>query len=226
MKKISVLILSIFFLISFNSAFSQEPCKVLKPEIAGKYEGGCKNGLANGKGVSQGTDKYDGRFKNGLPDGSGKYTWSTGEIYDGGWKEGKKEGTGKFYYKKDGADSTLTGIWKNDAFYKKIVPNPYTVLRQESVKRYSVRRVGDGNKIIFTITQNGNSSISMTNLNFSPTSGSTYRLGQNHGFENIDFPFECKVTFSVPNAFQSADINVDFEIKITEPGSWEVDINI
>jgi hypothetical protein len=226
MKTLFSFIIFIFLFSNFNYSFAQEDCKVLMPQISGKYDGGCKNGLANGKGTSEGTDKYEGKFKNGLPDGSGKYTWSTGEIYDGAWKAGKKEGNGKFFYKKDGADSTLTGIWKNDAFFKKIIPNPYTVLRQESIKRYTVRRVGDGQKIVYTILQNGNSSLTLNNLNFSPTSGSSFRLGQNHGFENIDFPFECKVTFSTTNAFSAPDMNVDFEIKIIEPGSWEVVLNI
>jgi len=226
MKKVYFSMVSIFLLTLFASVYSQDECKVLMPEISGKYEGGCKNGLANGKGVSEGTDKYDGRFKNGLPDGTGKYTWSTGEVYDGGWAEGKKEGTGKFFYKKEGADSVLTGIWKNDAFFKKVVPNPYTILRKESVKRYSVRRVGEGQKVVFLISQNGNTSLTLNNLNFANTSGSSFRLGQNHGFENMDFPFECKVTFSVTNAFQAPDVDVDFEIKITEPGSWEIDLGI
>jgi hypothetical protein len=225
MKNTSFLIVLIFLFSNVLISFSQESCKVLKPEIAGKYEGGCKNGLASGKGVSQGTDKYEGRFKNGLPDGNGKYTWASGEVYDGAWSDGKKEGNGKFYYKKDGADSVLTGIWKNDAFLKKVVPNPYTVLRQESIKRYTVRRLGDGQKVVFSILQNGNSSVTLNNLNFAPTSGSSFRLGQNHGFENIDFPFECKVSFSASNSFSAPDINVDFELKIVEPGSWEVVLN-
>lgn len=226
MKTVFFLIISVLFFSIFSSSFAQEECKVLLPQISGKYDGGCKNGLANGKGISEGTDKYEGRFKNGLPDGNGKYTWSTGEVYDGGWKDGKKEGNGKFFYKKDGADSTLTGIWKNDAFFRKIVPNPYTVIRQESIKRYTVRRVGDGNKITFSILQNGNSSITLNNFNILPNSGSSFRLGQNHGLENIDFPFECKVTFTTTNAFQAPDISVDFEIKIIEPGNWEVVLNI
>ena len=100
MKTAFFLILPIFLFLNFNSSFSQEACKVLKPEIADKYEGGCKNGLANGKGIAEGADKYVGRFKNGLPNGTGKYTWSTGEVYDGGWNEGKKEGNGKFFYKR------------------------------------------------------------------------------------------------------------------------------
>ena len=45
------------------------------------------DGLAQGKGVSKGTDTYVGMFKAGLPHGDGVYTWSTREPFEGKWKK-------------------------------------------------------------------------------------------------------------------------------------------
>jgi len=41
------------------------------PALQGTYDGGCKNGMAQGKGTARGTDTYMGFFKNGLPNGKG-----------------------------------------------------------------------------------------------------------------------------------------------------------
>jgi hypothetical protein len=226
MKTTLLLTSLIALFLNSSSLFSQDACKVLKPEIADKYEGSCKNGLANGKGSATGRDTYVGKFKNGLPEGEGKYTWASGEIYEGTWKAGLREGKGKLNYKVAGADSVKNGYWANDAFVRKIVPNPYTVLRKESVSRYSVRRIGDGQKVVFTIMQNGSTTFNFSNLLITPSSGSSFRLGQNHGYESIDFPFHCRITFNAQNSYQTGDINVEFEIQIVEPGSWEVTLNL
>jgi len=58
-----------YFMFRYKRIVPQEPCKVLKQEIATKYFGNCKKGLAQGKGVAVGRDKYEGQFKNGLPNG-------------------------------------------------------------------------------------------------------------------------------------------------------------
>jgi hypothetical protein len=48
-------------------------CRVAKASISGSYTGGCKNGLAQVKGVAQGIDRYEGQFVKGLPSGTGIY---------------------------------------------------------------------------------------------------------------------------------------------------------
>jgi len=222
MKRVFFLILSSILLLGFNTSFSQEPCKVLKPEIGEKYEGKCKKGLAQGKGIAEGKDKYIGRFKDGLPNGKGKYIWSTGEVYEGEWKDGKRDGEGTFSYKINGVDSVKYGIWQNDLFVKKIVPNPYKIIKTSSVARYSVSRMGDGNQVVFSIMQNGKASDAYSNPLFSPSSGTPMDLGRKQGFENIVFPFTCKMTFSMPNSLGTSTNNVEFEIEITEPGFWEI----
>jgi hypothetical protein len=76
----SILIIA---LISGNIVYSQQnDCKVLKPEISDSYSGGCKNGLAEGKGVARGIDYYEGQFNKGMPAGKGTYYWADGTYYE------------------------------------------------------------------------------------------------------------------------------------------------
>lgn len=68
MDRSKIIITSLFFLIFLccTHVFAQEQtaaCRVLLPEIADYYEGGCKKGLADGIGKAQGTDQYEGSFK-------------------------------------------------------------------------------------------------------------------------------------------------------------------
>jgi hypothetical protein len=220
--------LSIFFMIVFTlfriHVFSQDACKVLKPEISEKYTGNCKNGLADGKGIAEGTDKYEGKFKKGFPNGTGKYTWSTGEVYEGSWKEGKRDGQGKYTYKLNGVETVDFGIWKDDAFFRKILPSPYTVYRATSITRYSVKRLGDGTRVLFSLMQNGNNT-QVGNLSLYSTSGNNFSFGTKFGYENLEFPCTLKLSYTCPNKIKTASINVEFEIIIKEAGSWEVTIN-
>lgn len=60
------------------------------------YTGECKNGYADGKGVSTWSDgrRYQGDFKNGRKDGKGIDTWSDGSRYEGDFKNGLQDGKG------------------------------------------------------------------------------------------------------------------------------------
>lgn len=78
MKTIIRLILLNIFMICSMLGYSQEKCKVLSPAISDTYEGKCKGGFANGKGIAVGTDRYDGQFSKGLPHGVGTYSWANG----------------------------------------------------------------------------------------------------------------------------------------------------
>lgn len=225
MKKGLLIILLSFLCFSFNPLYSQEQCKVLKQEIADKYSGKCKKGLAHGKGIAEGIDKYEGRFKNGLPDGFGKYTWSTGVVYEGFWSEGKRDGEGKLFFNMNGVDSIRVGIWKKDNFFRKINPNPYSVIRSTSVTRYSIRRIGDGNRVMLGIYQNGTINNSVYMQFFYSTSGSVYVLGPKQGFENVTFPVTLKINYSSSNTLKTARIVTEFEAIITEPGDWEIELN-
>jgi hypothetical protein len=220
-KSLSVLFTIVLALNQFN-AFSQDTCKVLKPEISGKYTGDCKNGLADGKGIAEGKDKYEGKFKKGLPNGQGTYTWSTGEVFKGGWEEGKKDGEGKFTFKSNGVDSTRIGFWKNDVFVRKKTVNPYNIHRVDGIKRYTVNRFGDGEKVTLTIFKDGNNNSTVSGLTFYCTSGMTYTVGPKRGFENVTFPCTVRIIYTTRNSYNAASINCEFEIEIKTPGIWDI----
>lgn len=225
MRSLLSILLTLVFAFTQSNLIAQETCKVLKPEISGRYQGKCKNGLAHGKGYAEGKDKYEGRFKKGLPHGEGKYTWSTGEVYDGTWRNGLREGEGKYTFKSNGWDSTKVGIWKNDKFYRKIVPNPYVVYRSTNLVRYSLRRLGDGDKVTFSIQQGGSDNPTVSGLNFFTSSGTSFSVGPKFGNEKVTFPYTCKLTYRTANPLRTASILCEFEFVITEPGNWEVTLH-
>ena len=218
---LSVLFTIVFVLNQFN-AFSQDACKVLIPAISGKYTGDCKNGLADGKGVAEGKDKYVGKFKKGLPNGQGTYTWSTGEVYKGSWNEGKKHGEGEFTFKSNGTDSTTIGTWKNDVFFRKKVEAPYSIYRNNGIKRYNVYRAGDGDKITLAIMMNGSNNSTIRELTFFCTSGNIFNIGPKLGYESVIFPCNVRILYSSSNAYNTGYFACSFEIEIKTPGIWEI----
>jgi hypothetical protein len=218
---------SILLLTSFVSlTYSQEmECKVLKPEISGNYAGECKKGLAHGKGIAIGKDRYEGRFRDGLPDGNGTYTYANGDVYEGDFKNGMRHGTGKFTITDPGKDSVCMGIWAEDKFIKKILPPEYSVLRTINIQRYTVQKIKEGNRVMFAFLQNGMINYSISNVSFGVVGGTPVSIGQEQGFENIRFPFTCRVTYTTENQFRSTTFQVSFEIRINEPGDWLVTLH-
>jgi hypothetical protein len=81
------------------AAFAQEPsCKVQDPELQGSYQGGCRDGWAEGYGVARGSAQYRGAFKAGRKHGKGVKTWATGDRYEGDFVEDRREGTGMYVW--------------------------------------------------------------------------------------------------------------------------------
>jgi hypothetical protein len=223
MKPKHLLTAFLFFISVIGSSRAQDTnCKVLKPEIASSYSGDCKKGLANGKGKAHGIDNYEGKFRNGLPHGNGLYRYANGDVYEGEFKNGLKDGNGKFTFKYMGKDSTYLGIWQEDKFVKKILPADYTIIQNLNVQRYLVQKTGDGNRIMFAFMQNGMNNRSITGLSFAESGGVSLTLGQEQGFDNIRFPFNCKVTYTSSNSLRTSTYDIIFEIRINQPGQWLV----
>ena len=235
-----ILLLAILFMLAFSSSYSQDSCKVLKPEISAKYQGKCKKGLAQGKGVAEGIDKYEGDFYKGLPDGIGKYTWANGNIYTGEWKAGKRNGEGYFKYKVNGTDSTNYGLWENDIFVKKIISSPYKVYSVRDVDRYSVSKTGDGDKITLRLIRLGKDNLNVSNLDFFADNGSYKEVGKNYIYENVKFPVVLKINYVTSGKLElgvsgggrdavsgtgGTNITVVFEVTINEPGDWRITLN-
>lgn len=101
---------------------------------------------------------------------------------------------------------------------------PYKILRNAPTLKYSIRKIGNGNKVMFSV----NSGLrKLPELNYSQSSGVyTENSRRQQGFENVTFPFKCKLSASInysENTFNNigALLN-DFEIEIYEPGYWEI----
>jgi hypothetical protein len=225
MKKKLFPLLIALLLSGMIKSYSQDSCKVLKPEIAGKYLGGCKNGLANGQGVAQGTDKYDGKFKSGLPSGKGTYTWANGDTWDGSWKNGLRQGEGTYTFKTNGKDSILKGIWENDIFIKKIIPPPYKVYMTRDIGNYSVSKTGEGNKVSLKIQQMGMQNTDLTDFIFNADNGSYQAVGNKYVYSQVVFPVKIKISYTTKNKLKTIDISSSMELIITDPGEWEIVIN-
>ena len=73
--------------------------------------------------------------------------------------------------------------------------------------------MNSGNRIMFAFIQNGKSNVSITGLSFAESDGSPLNIGQERGFDNIRFPFNCKVTYTSLNSFQTASFQNIFEIR-------------
>jgi hypothetical protein len=97
-------------------ASAQSVCRVLDPELAGSYQGGCKDGLAQGYGEAKGAAEYRGDFRAGRKHGKGIKTWPSGDRYEGDFVDDRKEGMGKYLWGPRGASAgeSYSGAYVND----------------------------------------------------------------------------------------------------------------
>ncbi|MDP2424650.1 MAG: hypothetical protein U1C46_04350 [Bacteroidales bacterium] len=201
-------------------------CKVLSPNIAGIYEGQCRNGLAHGIGKSIGIDAYEGAFIKGLPHGAGKCVYESGSFYEGEWKKGLMDGFGTFYDFLN--DTTLTGIWKKGDFIRSKSPYiprdiQYQVVLRRNIDRYRFHRISDGDRVKISFAETS-SLRPVQNLTIDGSSGSYYKIARESGFENIAFPFAGKVRFLTYSKMKTAIIECEIHFTIHQPGYWEFTI--
>lgn len=223
MKSLRLIVLLLFLGNLITLTYGQKKCEVLLPGISESYVGKCKKGLAHGKGKAFGIDTYEGMFRKGLPNGKGTYTWSTGEQYEGQWLAGQRDGLGVYVMKVDGKDSILSGVWKNNK-YVGPPPKPPVVHSSINVDKYRFTKRADGNVIRISIFQNGSYNRNIDNLTLAGSSGNQVNLGNAVGFDNISFPFDCKVAYVTWNKLHTYQQYATFEFTITESGEWVVSI--
>ena len=219
--KIRLSVITFLLLPVFTVHAQNSECQVLLPDISGTYSGGCKKGLAHGKGVAQGIDYYEGQFLKGLPSGKGIYKWKDGPYYEGEWINGLKEGKGRMVY----PDSVITGYWKKDRFIGKELVPPYKITRSTNVARASIRKSGAVEGVRILLLQAGSDNVAIENFSIASSSGSEYRSGKMYGIQNVLFPLDVKVTYLSWNKMRTGKVEVIFEITINEPGAWEITLN-
>jgi len=224
MKKGTIMVILCLILCG-SISFGQTDCDVLKPEISLIYKGECKKGLAHGKGEASGRDNYAGEFRRGLPHGTGIYTWSTGEVYEGDWRNGKRHGYGTYSFISSGRDSLLQGMWANDVFKGMSQADAVHVVMKRNLVRYTSMRRGDGNQVMVKILMGGVPSSDIEDLMFVSNSGSEIGYSYVTGFDNVEFPFWGKVTYSTWNKLKTMRYDVVFEFEITQPGLWEISLH-
>jgi len=216
--------LALLFFVS-GTIHAQVECKVLVPALSGKYEGGCKRGLAHGKGIAEGIDHYEGRFVKGYPHGKGRYDWSTGEYYEGDWKKGLRDGKGSYHFRYNEKDTVYSGLWENDKYIGPDYPRP-KITQQLNVARVDFTRVDDGQKVEFSFYQGGNPASQVGGLTLVCNSGSEYNMGHSVVYNNVIFPFNSRITFGYMNAFHTESFNAVVDLIISEPGFWKVKIHL
>ncbi len=218
MKKIIILLSCLIFA---YTAFAQKDCSVIFPQGVDNYEGKCRGGLAHGKGVAEGKDVYKGQFRKGLPDGKGTCVWENGDKYEGEWQKGKRHGKGTFSFKVAEQDSILEGMWENNEYLGPILPKP-RIIQKINVDRYSVQKIGKGTGLTVILMQNGSTNVRVTDLLIEVDSGNQGTNFMPIRYDNIEFPFTAKIRYNTPNKLGSADVAVNFEVKVSEPGEWKI----
>jgi hypothetical protein len=231
MKKL--ILLSFLSVIILTAGAQTADCKVLTDSLKGTYDGGCKNGKADGKGKATGTDIYDGEFKNGLPDGTGKYSWKNGGYYEGEWKKGLKDGKGEMHTIENNEVTVKTGYWKKDK-YIGLYETPYKIFNNSSdIGRVEVNNTGKkGQSITVTVKglldKTGGSGINtpgnivvMTDFQImrgSYTSKSNNKLPNSDVtvFRDVVFPFMAIFSFGASS----------LQIEFYESGDWDVQVPV
>jgi len=105
-------------------------------------------------------------------------------------------------------------------------PAPYKVIRSTATVKYTIRKIGTGNSILFSVN---NGLRSLPEIDYNQNSGFFHRQGRKEGFEDVSFPFECTLNCPINSEVnwnpKRATLINDFEIVIYEPGNWEISFN-
>jgi len=207
-------------------------CKVLQQKINKTYKGKCRKGLANGYGTAKGRYFYQGNFKKGYPNGKGTMKYNRTDYYTGNWKKGFREGKGKLVYIVNGKENVKEGYWKKGLFIGKVKIRDYIVNWNQGVERYDFIRLNSGNgsstnKIIIKFMQNGMNNANVSNMTITNSSGQEISNSNYYslGYEDVTFPFKCKLSYDTPNKLKTATYRMIFNFTINKPGNWQVIVN-
>lgn len=224
MNKFLTLLLYIFFSFSYAGFSQNVECEVLLNGLDDSYNGDCKKGLANGKGIATGKlGKYTGDFKKGFPSGDGKLEYSRGSYYEGEWSRGMRDGKGKYIHS---ADSIIDGYWERDV-YLGIYQYPYKVISSRGLTRYKFTKIGDTpNSVEVQFKRNGVRNMDdIVSISTQYNSGSQLEQRNYFGFEQVEFPFEGKFLLTINNKLRTNTLTAEFEFIVYHKGKWILSID-
>jgi hypothetical protein len=100
---------------------------------------------------------------------------------------------------------------------------PYRIVNTRYVSRSEVRHtVSQGNNVRIRIKQNGTDNTDIEDFYMGYDSGSQYRMGNVYGIENSALPLYVKITYKSWNTFHAVKFDVNYELVIFSPGTWDV----
>jgi hypothetical protein len=217
MKK-NIIFLFVFSTILINGFSQNAEGPVLKPEIAGKYEGELKKGLANGKGTATGIETYTGHFSRGLPEGEGVYTFRNGNVFEGEFKSGMMEGRGKLTIKRTIGDSIVTGYWDTGKYVGTKRIQPYEISNKKGSVQEHISRIGEGNNIEISVMD---PFFKLVNARI--FAEGQYRQEAAYGkeyFKDVTFPIFFDIRYSCSNKLRTGIVESTIYVKINKPGNW------
>ena len=223
-KVISISLIFFATLCSYHSSYAQDKCKVLIERISDSYDGDCKKGFAHGKGIAKGVDSYNGSFKKGYPHGKGKYQWDHGVVYEGQWNKGMKAGAGLMTVPTTKGDSIVKGFWRDNRYLGETNIPSYSVRNKFNLERYTIKKVNHtgADRVKISIKNVGGTNSAVTGLSISTTSGNRQDTGGFMVIENVRFPFDGSIRYTVPRKLGTGVLEVTFDFKINDPSSWEL----
>lgn len=217
MKK-TVILFSTFVVVLLNGFSQSIVGPVLKPEIAEKYEGEMRKGLAAGKGTATGIDTYTGHFVSGLPDGQGTYTYKNGNVYQGAFKNGLMDGKGTLTAKTGSNDSIITGYWESGKYVGKKRIDPYEISNKVGSVQEHLSNTGEGNTVEISVMDPFSSLISAQIFTEGEYVQKSY-YGREY-FEDVKFPILFDIKYSCSNKLRTGYVSNTIRIKIIKPGKW------
>ena len=194
---------------------------MLLKEIEGTCRGGCKDGLADGKGTSTGEVTYIGNFQKGLPEGKGVYKYKNGNVFTGYWKNGRKNGRGEFKTVVYGKSNIISGFWKDGDYAGNSMPDDeYMITNLTGIENYSIKRTSDRADEIEISFEKVMKKYVPNDLIVTLSSG--YKIEQNMKIivQNYNLPVNCTLHFTIPMAGVNRECNFGFNI--THKGKYKV----
>ena len=218
----NIFLLSVVFCaLTFTGLGQKNEGPVLKKELAGKYVGGLKNGLAQGRGTATGWDTYTGNFKKGLPNGEGVYTDSEGNIYKGSFVNGLKDGKGELTLRGMEKDLILNGYWEADKFNGQDKREPYEVSNKTGSVTPRIFSTGSGNGVEITIIDPVTHNYITGNILLSGQASLRTTFGRYY-YEDATFPLEFDIQYICNNRIGTSTTDNTIRIKINKPGYWVI----